>query len=62
MRNLAKRQKERLEKEIQELQDELQELQDKHFEEVGLAKLFLFYGLILTSLCFPRESKRCLTT
>ena len=34
MRGLAKRQKDRLEKEIQELQAELQELQDKHFDEV----------------------------
>ena len=34
VRAMAKRQKDRLEKEIQELQAELQELQDKHFDEV----------------------------
>lgn len=34
LRALAKRQKDRFEKEIQELQAELQELQDEHFQEV----------------------------
>lgn len=36
VRGLAKRQKDRLEKEIQELQAELQEIQDKHFDEVRI--------------------------
>ena len=40
VRNLAKRQKDRLEKEIQDLQAELQELQEKHFDEVGGIELF----------------------
>lgn len=42
MRGLAKRQKDRLEKEIQELQAELQELQDKHFDEVRIMSLVIF--------------------
>ena len=36
MRGLAKRQKDRLEEEIQELQAELLEIQDKHFDEVRI--------------------------
>ena len=42
MRGLAKRQKDRLEKEIQELQAELQELQDKHFDEVRIMSLVVY--------------------